>query len=274
MRIANFIHQGKSGIGQVEGGSIVPIAAPIPPDLAAYLAGWDAFGGAAWTNWEALSVADVELLPPVPPAAKILCVASNFREDAAEPKPDPAYPLLFTRFADSLVGHGALLEKPDVTDRFDFEGELAVVIGRAGHRIAEREALAHVAGYTCFNDGSARDWQKHSSQFTPGKNFHRSGSCGPYLVTADEVGGVHRLALETRVNGVVKQRIGFDRFIFGIGWLISYISSFTPLRPGDVIATGTPSGFGSSRSPQEFLSKGDIVEVDIPGIGLLRNEVG
>lgn len=233
--------------------------------------------GGAWPDLPAegdIDLAAVRLLSPIPDAGKILCVATNFHEPAREGKPPPEYPLLFTRFVESLTGHGRKLLKPSVSDKFDFEGELAVVIGQHGHKIPRDQAMRYVAGYSCLNDGSVRDWQKHSTQFTPGKNFHASGSIGPWLVTADEIPDPSVLKLQTRVNGSIKQEIGMDAMIFDIPWLIAYFSTFTPLAPGDVIATGTPSGFGSSRTPPEFLSVGDEIEVEISQIGTLRNMVG
>lgn len=275
MRLASFRTENGIGYGAVSGDTIVPFdsGAGALASIEAYLEAATAGGAFGEPDGAPLPLASVTLLPPVPAPGKVFCVAVNFHEPARAGKPAPDYPLLFTRFADSLVGHEAPLVKPDASDRFDFEGEVAVVIGRAGRRIAQDAAMAHVAGYACFNDGSVRDWQKHSSQFTPGKNFHRSGSFGPWLVTADAIPDPARLSLETRVNGVVRQAIGLDRFIFDIPWLISYISAFTPLAPGDVIVTGTPSGFGASREPPEFLQPGDVIEVEVSGVGTLRNTV-
>lgn len=220
-----------------------------------------------------IALDSVKLLPVIPNPGKIICVATNFREWTSDERVDPEYPLVFTRFAESMTGHGQPLIKPAVTQKFDFEGELAVIIGKSGHKIPHERAMEHVAGYSCLNDGSVRDWQRHSTQFTPGKNFYRSGSIGPWLVTVDEVPDVAALTLQTRVNGVVKQEIALARMIFDIPWLIAYFSSFTPLAPGDVIATGTPSGFGSSRMPPEFLKAGDIIEIEITGVGTLKNAV-
>ncbi|WP_292931376.1 fumarylacetoacetate hydrolase family protein [Novosphingobium sp. PASSN1] len=222
---------------------------------------------------ERFALADLSLLPPVPNPGKVLCVVTNFHEPERGAKPVPEYPLVFTRFADSFTGHGQPLTKSRLTEKYDYEGELAVIIGRPGYRIGREQAMDHVAGYTCLNDGSMRDWQKHSTQFPPGKNFYRSGSMGPWLVTADELPDLAAMRLETRVNGEVRQAIGMDRMIFDIAWLIAYFSSFTPLAPGDIIATGTPSGFGSSRDPALFLQAGDVVEVEISGIGVLHNMV-
>ncbi|MDO5703705.1 MAG: fumarylacetoacetate hydrolase family protein [Paracoccus sp. (in: a-proteobacteria)] len=221
----------------------------------------------------AFDPAEVTFLPPIPAPGKIFCVATNFREPANAGKPLPEHPLLFTRFADSLVGHDQPLRKPDESQCYDFEGELAAVIGRPGFCIPRDRAQDHIAGYACFNDGSVRDWQKHSTQFTPGKNFLASGSFGPALVTPDEFGDFGTLRLETRVNGEVMQSISMAAMIFDVAWLVAYISTFAPLAPGDVIITGTPSGFGSSRKPQCFLAPGDVVEVEISGLGLLRNRV-
>lgn len=275
MRFASFVSGEGAGYGVVVDDAVVPLGGlrGAPASIKAWLAAGVPLPVRIPDDWDRLPLNEIRLLPPIPDPEKIFCVATNFREPASEGKPLPDYPLLFTRFADSLTGHESPLVKPDVSDRFDFEGEVAVVIGKPGRRIPREVAMSHVAGYACFNDGSARDWQKHSSQFTPGKNFYRSGSFGPWMVTADEIPDPSVLALETRVNGVVKQAISLDRFIFDVPWLIAYISTFAPLATGDVIVTGTPSGFGSSRQPQEFLSPGDIIEVVVPGIGTLRNRV-
>ena len=274
VRLVSFLLDGHAGYGAVVGDRIAclntrPGAAP---DLRTALA-LGQIAGLSGLEGDDIAIDALDLLPPIPNPGKIICVATNFREPANEGKPEPEYPITFTRFAESLTGHRAPLRKPAVTAKYDFEGELAVIIGKAGFEIARDQAMAHVAGYSCFNDGSVRDWQKHTAQFTPGKNFLRSGSLGPWMVTSDEIPDVRSLRLETRVNGVVKQGIGMDSMIFDIPWLISYFSTFTPLAPGDVIATGTPSGFGSTRNPPEFLSIGDEIEVDISSIGVLRNIV-
>ncbi len=217
----------------------------------------------------------VELLPPVE-LGKVVCAGVNFGTHRAEASIDasrPAYPTIFTRFPDSHVGHDADLVKNDAIERFDYEGELAVVIGTAVRGVGVEDALGAVYGYSCFNDGSARDWQKHATQWAPGKNFERSGSIGPYLVTKDEIPGIGASWLETRVNGERRQRARIDDMIFSIAELIAYISAFTPLEPGDVIAAGTPGGVGLFMDPPTFLSVGDVVEVEIDGIGLLRNRV-
>lgn len=268
MRLASYECQGVIGFGKVTGYSIEPMHSPALPDLKAWLV--DGKGAQAAAP---IPLSSVNLLPPIPNPGKILCVATNFIEADQAEKPRPLYPLLFTRFADSLVGHGMGLQMPGETEKFDFEGELAVIIGKPGRHIPEADAMDHVAGYTCFNDGTVRDWQKHSSQFTAGKNFYQSGSLGPWLVTRDEIPDVAAMQLVARVNGVRMQNIGMDRMIFDIPWLIAYCSRFTPLSAGDVIATGTPTGFGSSRNPPQFLAEGDLVDVEISGIGTLSNRV-
>jgi 2-keto-4-pentenoate hydratase/2-oxohepta-3-ene-1,7-dioic acid hydratase in catechol pathway len=185
-----------------------------------------------------------------------------------------AHPTVFVRFASSLAAPGAPLELPGASDQLDYEGELAVVIGRPGRHIAPADALGHVAGYSCFNDGSVRDWQRHTTQFTPGKNFDRTGSFGPWLVTADEIGDPRSLTLTTRLDGEVVQHSSVDLLIFDVPTLLAYLSTFTELRPGDVIATGTPGGVGMARSPQRWMRPGEVVEVDIERVGVLRNTIG
>jgi 2-keto-4-pentenoate hydratase/2-oxohepta-3-ene-1,7-dioic acid hydratase in catechol pathway len=220
------------------------------------------------------ALADVRLLPPIPRPEKILCVGLNYRQHVLETGRDlPDWPLLFTRFPQSQVAHGDPIVRPRVSVRLDYEGELAVVVGRRAHQVAAAQAYEHVAGYTCFNDGSVRDWQQRSTHFTAGKNFAASGSMGPWLVTRDEVPDPHALTLVTRINGEEYQRTSTGDMIFDIPRLIEYISAFAVLEPGDVIATGTPSGVGAYREPRRWLVPGDEVEVDISTLGVLRNPV-
>lgn len=221
-----------------------------------------------------LQIGDVQLLPPVPNSGRIICVGLNYKSHIAETgNQPPAYPILFPRYPGSLVGSGAPLVRPRISDRFDFEGELAFVIGRPGRHIPAARALEHLAGYACFNDGSIRDFQKHTSQFLPGKNFDRSGSFGPWLVTPDEVGDVSALQLTTRLNGEIVQHAGIDDLLFGVEALIAYISQIWEVRPGDVIATGTTGGVGVARNPQLWMKPGDRVEVEIDRLGTLTNSV-
>lgn len=217
-------------------------------------------------------LADVVLDPVIPNPSKIVMAAINYFEPGSDPLKAPEYPVLFLRLPASQIGHGAPLLRPRSSEKLDFEGELAVIIGQGGRHISRDRALDHVAGYSIYNDGSVRDWQKHSHQFTPGKNFVGTGAFGPWMVTADDM-PQWPLSLVTRVNGIEKQRTDTSRMIFDIPYLINYISTFTPLEPGDVIVTGTCSGFGSTRKPPEFLNSGDVVEIEIAGIGTLSNPV-
>ena len=217
---------------------------------------------------------DVRLEVVIPDPQKIVCAGVNYRAHRDEAgRTENAHPTLFTRFADSQIADGEPAVRPREVERFDYEGELAVVIGAGGSRIPESEAMSHVAGYACYNDFTARDWQRHSTQWTPGKNFPGSGAFGPVLVTADEIADLDAVKLETRVNGETRQSAHLSDLIFSVPALIAYISTFTPLSPGDVIVSGTPGGVGNFREPPVFLDEGDVVEVEISGVGLLRNVV-
>lgn len=217
---------------------------------------------------------EIEFLPVIPDPDKIICVGLNYATHIKETgRTDSAYPALFTRFANTQVAHDAPLIKPDVSDSFDYEGELAVIIGTAGRHIDKADALAHVAGYACYNDGSVRDWQRHTHQFTPGKNFVGTGGFGPWMATRDAIPDPAKLTLVTRLNGQEMQRATTDQLIFDIPTLIAYISTFTELVPGDVISTGTPGGVGFKRTPPVFMKDGDVIEVEISDIGVLRNPV-
>ena len=217
---------------------------------------------------------DITFLPTISNPAKILCVGLNYTKHQAETgRPDTDHPTVFTRYADSQVGHLQPMIKPLQSERFDYEGELAVIVGRGGRSIREADAMDHIAGYACYNDGSVRDWQRHTSQFTPGKTFPGTGGMGPYMVTPDEVGDYTQLPLETRLNGDVMQKATLADLIFPIPRLISYISEFTPLAPGDVIVTGTPGGVGDKREPPVYMVPGDGIEVDIGLVGILTNPI-
>ncbi len=214
-------------------------------------------------------------LPVVPNPTKILCVGLNYEDHRAETgRAATDHPAIFTRFSDTLVGHRASVLLPPVSKALDYEGELAVVIGKAGYRVAEDEASSLIAGYSVFNDVTVRDWQRHTPQFTPGKNFLGTGAFGPSLVTGLELTDLQGKRLETRLNGQVVQSADLDDMIFSIPQIIAYVSGFTPLSPGDVIATGTPGGVGFKRDPPLYMQEGDIIEVGIEGIGRLLNVVG
>ena len=219
-------------------------------------------------------LAELRLLPVIPDPDKILCVGLNYgahiKETGNEPPPKP---LIFTRFASSQVAHLQPMLRPRVSTRLDFEGELAVIVGHRGRYVSRADAMALVAGFACYNDGSVRDFQRHSTQFTPGKNFPATGGFGPWLITRDEVGDIRNGTLTTRLNGTVVQQARLDDLIFDIPTLIEYCSTFTELVPGDVIVTGTPGGVGAARKPPLWLQPGDVVEVDISNVGVLRNPV-
>ena len=214
----------------------------------------------------------VVLLQVIPDAARVICIGKNYKDHAAEMGgPVAENPVLFMRTPQSLVGHRQSIVCPSASKEYDYEGELAVVIGRGGRRIPPERALSHVAGYTCFLDGSVRDYQKHS--FTAGKNFDSSGACGPWLVPATEVPDPQNLMLTTRLNGEIVQQANTRDMIYSVAQTISYISTFTHLEPGDVISTGTPAGVGAARKPPKWLKPDDKVEVEIERIGVLANTV-
>ena len=273
MKFVSFSGPNESGCGIVENDHVRPIVADRFADLKSIIAA-DAYQEAATATTDPVSFDALQLAPVVPNPGKIICIGMNYLAHIKEMGRDrPAYPTLFTRFADSLVGHEQPIIRPVASSHYDFEGELAIVIGRTARHIAAANALDYIAGYTCFLDGSLRDYQRHTSQFIAGKNFRHSGAFGPWLVTTDEIPDPRVLTLETRVNGQVMQTGRIDDLCFDIGALIEYLSTICQLDPGDVIATGTPSGVGAARDPQVWLQPGDVVEVEIDRIGVLRNTV-
>tara|TARA_B100001059_G_scaffold200546_1_gene207375 strand:+ start:199 stop:1062 length:864 start_codon:yes stop_codon:yes gene_type:complete len=220
------------------------------------------------------AMSDVTLLPVIPNPSKIICIGLNYENHRKETKrPDVEHPTIFVRYPDSQVAHGQALIKPKSTERFDYEGEMAVIIGDGGRNISEESALEHVAGFACYNDGSVRNWQRHTSQFTPGKTFPGTGAFGPYMVTPDEVGDYTKLPIQTRLNGEVMQDAKLSDLIFPVPRLINYVSQFTPLAAGDVIVSGTPGGVGDKREPPVYMVPGDLVEVEIGILGTLANPV-
>jgi 2-keto-4-pentenoate hydratase/2-oxohepta-3-ene-1,7-dioic acid hydratase in catechol pathway len=278
MRLVSFRRGDHASFGAVNGSGVVDLGTRLRvPSLTAALQrfGYQGLRGPAFGATPDFALGEVELLAVLPDAPRIFCIGINYvahRKETGRAAVD--HPTVFVRFAPSVVGHGQAMVKPPESEQYDYEGELAVVIGRAGRRIPAAAALAHVAGYSCFNDGSLRDFQYQTSQFTPGKNFDASGAFGPWLVTADEIPDPQKLALETRLNGEVMQSASTDLMIFSVAQQIAYISTFTELHPGDVIATGTPGGVGSKREPPVFMTPGDKVEVEIERVGLLSNPIG
>lgn len=282
MKIARFTHAGRSSYGLVvHDDSIVEPSAEFVsrhPDIRSVLA---AQAAAALARDIAdrpagLKLNEVRLLPPLAPENKVICVGINYRKKypvEGVPPPDPEHIIVFAKHPEAIVGQGETLEMPKglAAETFDYEGEITLVIGKGGRHIAREDALSHVAGVTILNDGSVRGWQKHSLH--AGKNFARSGGCGPWIVTTDEVGDLSQIALSTRVNGELRQQTDVSQMIFQPDALIAYISQFTPLNPGDLIATGSPEGAGGSFVPPRFLKAGDAIEISVLGVGILKNRV-
>ena len=275
MKLLSFAADGKELFGAVSGDGIVTLNkrtghASLRAALAA--GAIDAMRTAAMEGKPYRKLTDVKFLPVIPQPGKILCAGVNYRAHASEVGRElPKQPSLFIRFTDTLVGHDGVMIRPSVSDNFDYEGELALVIGKGGRHIKVENALDHVAGYTCFVDGSVRDYQKFS--VTSGKNFPGTGPLGPWLVTTDEIPDPGQLTLTTRLNGQEVQHSPTDKLIYAIPQIIAFCSDFTTLAPGDVIATGTPEGVGHGRKPPLWMKPGDTLEVEITGIGVLRARI-
>ncbi|VCU71492.1 Ureidoglycolate lyase [Pigmentiphaga humi] len=274
MKLIKFQADGRTSTGIVAGSGVVDVGrrAPHLSTIGAMAAAPDEVARLARGASADHALADVTLLAPIEPANRIFCVGVNYKSHAEETGRDVSpRPSVFIRVHESIVPHGMPIIRPKASTRFDFEGELAAVIGRPAHLVSEQDALQYVAGYSCFMDGSIRDYQKFS--VTAGKNFDRSGAYGPWIVTADEIPDPTRLTLATRLNGREMQRSGTDLLIYSVPLILSYLSEITTLVPGDVIATGTPAGVGHRRDPQVWMKQGDRIEVDIAGIGILANTV-
>lgn len=282
MRLASYIFDGSPGYGAVVEGGIVDLGRRIgreAPTLYAFLQA-DLLDQAKSLVGDAapdFALDAVTLQPPVTTPEKIWCIGVNYAERNEEYRDGseaPRYPSLFCRHIGSFVGHGQALERPRVSEQLDYEGEIALVIGREGRHIPRERALDHIAGLTLCNEGTVRDWLRHGKfNVTQGKNFDRSGSMGPWMVTADGIDLAAPLELTTRVNGEVRQHDTTARLMFPFEALIAYLSTFATLKPGDVIVTGTPTGAGVRFDPPRWLKPGDEVEVEVPGLGILRNTV-
>ncbi len=278
MKLATVALDGRTTWGIVEGdlffdtGLVLKARyADLKAAVAGNLAGVAEAKGAATTH----PTSAVTWLPVIPNPDKILCVGLNYEMHRQETgRTVVENPTIFARFANSQTGHLAPIVKPKVSGDLDYEGELAVIIGKPGRYISRDDALSHVAAYSIYNDGSIRDYQRHTHQFTPGKNFPGTGAFGPWMMTPDELGPLEPLRMQTRLNGQVVQDATFGMMIFDVPRIIEYCSEFTRLEPGDVIATGTPGGVGAKRTPPLWMRPGDIVEVEIDQLGVLRNPIG
>jgi 2-keto-4-pentenoate hydratase/2-oxohepta-3-ene-1,7-dioic acid hydratase in catechol pathway len=272
MKLASYVADGREYYGAVVEGGVVTMTGHAGLREALAAGALDDMRKAAAGARPDHKLADIRFLPPIPNPRKILCAGINYRSHAAEVGRElPAQPSMFVRFADTLVGHDGEMIRPRLSDNFDFEGELAMVIGRGGRHIPPERALDHVAGYTCFVDGSVRDYQKFS--VTSGKNWPGTGPLGPWIVTADEIPDPGRLTLTTRLNGQQVQHSGTDQLIYPCRQIVAFCSDFTELHPGDIIATGTPEGVGHGRKPPLWMKPGDVLEVEIGGIGTLRTRI-
>ncbi|HEY6255552.1 MAG TPA: fumarylacetoacetate hydrolase family protein [Xanthobacteraceae bacterium] len=277
MKLASYLADGRAAFGVVTDDGVITMnerlstrMASLKDALAAgFLAQIAELAGEAKPDRK---LADIQFLPAIPNPELIACAGINYRSHASETGRDiPKQPSMFIRRANTLTGHDGEMIRPKVSTHFDFEGELALVIGRGGRHILPERALDHVAGYTCFVDGSVRDYQKFS--VTSGKNFPGTGPLGPWIVTRDEIPDPTRLTLATRLNGVEMQRSRTDLLIYSIPQIIAFCSDFTELSAGDVIATGTPEGVGHRRNPPLWMKAGDVLEVEISGIGTLRSRI-
>ena len=283
MKLLSFMHQGRETWGAVVGDGVVDLGQSLPQyaTLADYIASGAYLTAAEVVKGRAADapLAGLTFLPVIPRPEKIICAVRNYMDHHQEVLAAGMHrelseqPPIFLRVWRSQTAHNQPIVRPRVSDSLDWEGELAVIIGQGGRDIPEDQAYAHVAGYACYNDASVREWQFHAKQIASGKNFESTGGFGPWMVTADEIAPDRNLKLELRLNGEVLQSSHTGHMIFSIPKLISYASTLFTLTPGDVIATGTPAGVGWSRKPPKFMQPGDICEVEIEGIGTLRNPI-
>lgn len=283
MRLIAFEQEGRPALGARLGEEVVVLADLVPGLPADPLAAFAALNlpeGAAALSAKVQGaprrpLAGLKLLPPIPRPGKIICIGLNYVEHAKEGNnPIPDYPAVFMRGPTSLAAHGTPLLRPRVSDKFDYEAELVIVIGKTARHLTEANALACVAGYTCMNEGSVRDYQRKGAQWTMGKNFERTGGIGPEIVTPDELPqGPNALRITSRVNGQTMQDSNTSDMIFSVPKILTILTEAMTLEPGDVIATGTPSGVGYPRKPPVFMKPGDTVEIEIEGIGTLVNTV-
>jgi 2-keto-4-pentenoate hydratase/2-oxohepta-3-ene-1,7-dioic acid hydratase in catechol pathway len=278
MRLATFKTAQGASYGAVTGKAIVDLRRYLGnqyPDLKALIEA-NALDQAKKYSSEApdYQVSDITWLPVIPNPGKIICVGLNYQEHVVETGRDNTeQPAIFLRLAESQVGHKQPIVRPRESTNLDFEAEIAVIVGKAGRRISQKDAWGHIAGYSCYNDGSVRDWQRHTVQWTAGKNFARTGGFGPWMVSADEIPPGTKMTLSCRLNGERMQHATTEQMIFKIPKIIEYVSTWTTLEPGDVLVTGTPGGVGARRTPPIWMKPGDKVEVEIDKVGVLENSI-
>lgn len=279
MKLISFLNHTVPSYGLVSGDDVLdltPILGAQAPDLKTLIAKnlFAAAAQAAQSHKPTLKLAQLTLLPVIPNPGQIFCIGLNYGDHVRETgRQVTETPTIFLRLPDSQVAHGQDIVRPAESHRLDYEAEIAVIIGKGGRRIKEEGAWSHIAGYSCYNDGSVRDWQVATSQWTPGKNFYKTGGFGPWMVTSDEIAPAQVMRLQTVLNGQVLQDSTTDKMIHSIPRQIAYISTFIPLSPGDVIVTGTPGGVGNKREPQIFMKPGDVCEIVVDAIGTLRNGI-
>jgi 2-keto-4-pentenoate hydratase/2-oxohepta-3-ene-1,7-dioic acid hydratase in catechol pathway len=278
MKLATFKTAQGASYGIVTGKGIVDLKLLIGnrfPDLKSLIAG-NGFAEAAkyLSNAADYKESDVTWLPVIPNPDKIVCVGLNYQDHVVETGRDNTeQPAIFLRVPESQVGHKQPILRPRESTHMDFEAEIAVIIGKAGRRITQDNAWSHIAGYSCYNDGSVRDWQRHTIQWTAGKNFAATGGFGPWMVTADDIPPNTKMTLSCRLNGERMQHATTEQMIFKIPKIIEYVSTWTTLLPGDVLVTGTPGGVGARRKPPVWMKPGDKVEIEIDKVGILENGI-
>jgi len=279
MKLVSFEQGGRARFGAVVAGGVVDLGPAFHDrhaDLKAFLGGDDLSAAKAYLDGRAADFAldEIVFLPVIPNPGKIWCCGLNYGEHVRETQREVTEnPMFFLRFADSQVGHGQPILLPPESIQLDYEAEIAVIIGKPGRRIAEADAWSHIAGYACYNDATIRDWQRHTQQWAPGKNFYRTGGFGPWMVTSDEIAPDAVLTLTGRLNGQVMQHATTPMMLHSIPRQIAYVSTVAPLQTGDVIVTGTPGGVGARRTPPVWMKAGDIIEIEIDQVGVLSNPI-
>ena len=279
MKLISFLRSGSASYGVVVGEKVLdlmPLLGSEAADLKTVIEKnlVPRINGLLASHQPDLTFAELTLLPVIPNPDKIVCVGLNYHDHVKETGRElTEKPAIFLRLNDSQVAHGQNMVRPLESHRLDYEGEIAVIIGKGGRRIQEADAWNHIAGYACYNDGSVRDWQNFTTQWIPGKNFFKTGGFGPWMVTADEIAPNQVMTLTTKLNGQEMQRTTTDMMIHSIPRQLAFISTVIALKAGDVIVTGTPGGVGNKRTPQVFMKPGDVVEIEVDAIGVLRNGI-